>query len=137
MAPTIVMGSLIPYLTFRDGAASVRFLTDGLGFEVVTQQRADDGGVIHVELRRDDAVVMGGDGPHRPRPTPGLYLVVAHVDELFAVALAAGATPVSPPEDTGWGTRRARFQDLDGHEWTLGTYQPGQAWSTPSDGDDT
>ena len=24
--------------------------------------------------------------------------------------------------------RCARLSDLDGHEWSLGTYQPGQSW---------
>jgi uncharacterized glyoxalase superfamily protein PhnB len=120
--------SLIPYLTFQNGASSVEFLTVGLGFDIAAQQRSGDGGVVHVELRRGDAVVMGGDGPHRPQPTPGLYLVVDNVDELFGAAIAAGATEVYPPEDTEWGTRRARLKDLDGHEWTLGTYRPGGAW---------
>jgi len=124
------MTSLVPYLTFRSGAASVGFLVEGLGFEIVTEQRSGDDGVVHVELRREDAVVMGGDGPHRPTETPGLYLVVDDVDDLFERAIAARGTEVHPPEDTEWGTRRARFQDLDGHEWSLGTYRPGRAWPT-------
>ena len=126
------MTSLVPYLTFQNGAASVRFLVTVLGFAVVTEQRAADGGVVHVELRRGDAVIMGGDGAHRPAATPGLYLVVDDVDELFEAALAAGATEVYPPEDTEWGTRRARLQDLDGHEWSIGTYRPGDTWTTAS-----
>jgi hypothetical protein len=47
--------SLVPYLTFRNGAASVRFLLDAFGFEVTTEQRDSNDGVIHVELRRGDA----------------------------------------------------------------------------------
>jgi uncharacterized glyoxalase superfamily protein PhnB len=129
------MTSLVPYLTFQDGNASLRFLVSGLGFEVVTAQQSDDGGVLHAELRRGDAVVMGGDGPHRPTPTPGIYLVVNDVDGLFEKALAAGAQQVYPPEHTEWGTRRARLKDPDGHEWSLGTYEPGQTWPAPSDTD--
>jgi uncharacterized glyoxalase superfamily protein PhnB len=122
------MTSLVPYLTFRNGAASVRFLRDAFGFEETTEQRDSNGGVIHVELRRGDAVIMGGEGLQRPAASPGLYLVVGEVDESFARAVAAGAAEVYPPETTEWGSRRARLQDLDGHEWSLGTYQPGQAW---------
>src|SRR5262245_54350017 len=102
------MTSLVPYLSFHAGPASVKFLVDGLGFDIVTRQDSDDGGVVHVELRRRDAVVMGGDGLHRPAPTPGLYLVVDDVDALFERAIQAGATEVDPPNDTEWGTRRAR-----------------------------
>ena len=131
------MTSLVPYLTFRNGTSSVQFLVDGLGFDIVTEQRGEDGSVTHVELRRGDAVVMGGDGPLRPSATPGLYLVVDDVDELFNRAVGAGGTQVYPPEDTEWGTRRARLQDRDGHEWSIGTYQPGQTWPTDaSDIDD-
>lgn len=122
------MPSLVPYLTFRHGAASLELLTAGLGFEVVTEQRDDDGGVVHAELRRGDAVIMGGAGDHEPAPSPGLYLVVEDVDAAFATATAAGAEVVYPPEQTEWGTWRARFRDLDGHEWSIGTYEPGQSW---------
>jgi uncharacterized glyoxalase superfamily protein PhnB len=123
-----VVGTLVPYLTFRDGAASLRFLTEALGFEVVTEQRSEDGGVVHAELRRDDAVVMGGEGDARAGAAPGLYLVTDEVDATFERAVALGADVVFGPEDTEWGTRRARLRDLDGHEWSLGSYQPGQSW---------
>ena len=122
------MSSLVPYLTFRDGAASLRFLTEALGFELVTEQRADGGGVVHAELRRGDALIMGGDGAVAVGDTPGLYLVVEDVDATFERATAAGATVVYGPEDTEWGARRARIRDLDGHEWSFGTYQPGASW---------
>jgi uncharacterized glyoxalase superfamily protein PhnB len=120
--------TLVPYLTFRDGEASLRFLVEVLGFEIVTEQRGDEGAVLHAELRRGDALVMGGAGDAAPAGAPGLYLVVDDVDDLFARATAAGAAVDYPPEDTEWGTRRARFRDLDGHEWSVGTYRPGQSW---------
>jgi uncharacterized glyoxalase superfamily protein PhnB len=120
--------TLVPYLTFHHGGESLRFLVEALGFEVVGEQRGDDG-VVHAELRRGDALVMGGDGEARAGAAPGLYLVVDDVDAVFARATAAGAEVVHEPEETEWGTRRARVRDLDGHEWSLGTYQPGhQAW---------
>ncbi|MEP6953152.1 MAG: hypothetical protein ABI950_03700 [Solirubrobacteraceae bacterium] len=43
-------------------------------------------------------------------------------------ASVAYLSSVFGPEDTEWGTRRARVLDLDGYEWSFGTYQPGQAW---------
>jgi uncharacterized glyoxalase superfamily protein PhnB len=119
---------LVPYLTFRHGEASLAFLTGALEFEVVTVQRGEDGGVVHAEVRRGDAVIMGGAGDAAPAASPGLYLVVDDVDGLFERALEGGATVGYPPEDTEWGTRRARIQDPDGHEWSLGTYRPGQGW---------
>ena len=102
------MSSLVPYLTFRDGDASLRFLTTVFGFEPVTEQRGDDGGVLHAELRLGDTLVMGGAGDSRPGAAPGLYLVVDDVDDIFERAVAAGAEVGYPPEDTECGTRRAR-----------------------------
>lgn len=122
------MSKLVPYLTFRHGAASLSFLVDGLGFEVVTKQEADDGSIVHCELRRGEALVMGGSGDVAVGAAPGLYLVVDEVPELHAALVERGATEVYGPEQTEWGTWRSRFTDPDGHEWTIGTYQPGQSW---------
>ena len=122
------MSTIVPYLTFRDGDASLRFLTSVFGFEPVSEQRGDEGAVVHAELRLGEAVVMGGAGDGSPGAAPGLYVVVDDVDATFRRAVAAGAEVGYPPEETEWGTRRARIRDLDGHEWSFGTYQPGQAW---------
>jgi uncharacterized glyoxalase superfamily protein PhnB len=122
---------LVPYLTFRDGSRSLTFLTEALGFTVVAEQRGDDGGVVHAELQRGDDVVMAGDGDAAPGTAPGLYLVAETAEEVDAVAervAAAGGDLFQPPADHDWGSRRARFRDLDGHEWTIGTYRPGTGW---------
>jgi len=122
------MPTLIPYLTLRHGHESLRFLVEGLGFEPITVQ-ADDGAIAHAELRRGDAVVMGGSGKAPVGAAPGLYLVEEDVDAAFERATAAGADVVYGPEETEWGTKRARFRDLDGHEWSIGSYQPGRSWA--------
>ena len=122
------MPTLIPYLTFRHGQRSVRFLVEGLGFEPVAVQAGEDGTVAHAELRTGDAVVMGGSGEVEPASAPGLYLVTQDVRGDFERAVAAGADVVYGPEETEWGTQRARFRDLDGHEWSIGSYEPGSSW---------
>jgi uncharacterized glyoxalase superfamily protein PhnB len=122
------MTSLVPYLTFRDGNASLAFLTDVLGFEIITKQEGEGESVVHAELKRGTAVIMGGEGNAQTGDAPGLYLVVDDVDALYERAIDAGAIVGYPPEDTEWGTRRARFKDLDGHDWSIGTNQPGQQW---------
>lgn len=122
------MTNLVPYLTFRHGEESVRFLGDGLGFERIAVQLADDGSVAHAELRRGDAIVMGGSGDVQVGAAPGLYLVEDDVDAAFECAVAAGAEVVFGPEETEWGSKRARVRDLDGHEWSFGSYEPGRGW---------
>ena len=123
------MSDLVPYLTFRDGKTSLRFLSDVLGFEPLGVRRDEHGGVVHAELRRGEAVIMGGQGDGVPGAAPGLYLVLSdaeEVDAIFERAVGAGAAVGYPPETTEWGTSRARVCDLDGHEWSFGTYRPGE-----------
>ncbi|MGB7424595.1 MAG: bleomycin resistance protein, partial [Ornithinimicrobium sp.] len=85
------MASIVPYLTFHHGRKSVDFLVEALGFDVVTQQSGDDGSIIHCELRRGDAVVMGGSGEVSASAAPGLYLVVDEVPDLHAHLMKHGA----------------------------------------------
>ena len=44
---------------------------------------------------------------------------VRAVDEAYAEALAAGATPTRPPHETHWGGYVAYVADPDGHVWEL------------------
>ena len=39
-------------------------------------------------------------------------------------ARAAGAEIVYGPDGAEFGTRRYRAHDIEGHEWSFGTYQP-------------
>lgn len=48
------------------------------------------------------------------------------VEGLYRTAVEAGAVSVHPPEDTGWGSRRARVLDPGGREWSFGSYRPGE-----------
>lgn len=128
-----VMNGAVPYLSFPDAPRAIAWL-QRLGFDVVARQDApDDGGVVHCEMRRGDAVVMLASDdadyvipPLRARSTgAGVYLVTDDVDGLFRAAVAEGAEPVIEPEDTEWGSRRARVLDPSGREWSFGSYRPG------------
>ncbi len=122
------MSKLVPYLTLTNAEDTLRFLIEGLGFELVTEQRSDSGDVIHFEMTRGDLVIMGGGGDITPTGAPGLYLVVDEVESLFRRLIELGGSEIFSPEQTDWGTERARLTDPSGHEWTIGTYQPGHSW---------
>jgi uncharacterized glyoxalase superfamily protein PhnB len=130
--------ALHAYLSYRDAPLGLDWL-QAVGFEVVARQDADDGRVVHAEARYGDVVVMLAtadddyDVPTRKGPTVGggLYLwfpTAEEVDDWHARAVSAGAEAILDPEDTGWGTRRARVLDPEGHEWSAGTYRPGAGW---------
>jgi lactoylglutathione lyase len=59
--------------------------------------------------------------PKGPRPGMEITLVAPDVDALFDRAVAAGATPLSPPCDKPWGQRVAYVADINGFPVGLGT----------------
>ncbi|KGJ71707.1 glyoxalase/bleomycin resistance protein/dioxygenase [Cryobacterium roopkundense] len=126
---------LCAYLSYEDAPAALWWMTE-LGFAVVRRQDGPANEVIHAEVRLGDVVLMvaSTDAAYARLPLigrstgRGLYLLVDDVDGYFDRALAAGGTAVIEPEDTEWGTRRARVLDPEDTEWTFGTYEPGAAW---------
>lgn len=115
--------TIVPYLSYRDGPAAIDFLIKAFGFSVNIRADAEDGSVEHAELVYGDGVVLMGTAD-LPPGSPGIYVVVEDVAAHHAQALAEGAELVYPPEKTDWGTERYRVKDLEGHEWTFGTYSP-------------
>ena len=135
MTPSSLTPRLFAYLSYRDASAALGWLQH-LGFEVVRRQDADDGTVMHSEVRLGDVVLMvaSHDAAYAMPPLvgrstgQGLYLLVDEVDALHDKAVGAGGRSVIGPEDTEWGTRRARVLDPEGREWSFGTYEPGASW---------
>ncbi|WP_237767639.1 VOC family protein [Serinicoccus sp. CUA-874] len=130
--------ALHAYLSYSDAQATLRWL-EQVGFSVVARQDGGGGAVLHAEVRWGDVVLMvasADDDYDVPRllgrsTGGGLYLWLSdpsQVDEWYARALQAGGTQVFAPEETEWGTRRARVLDPEGHEWSIGTYRPGASW---------
>ena len=129
---------LSAYLSYGSAPAALAWLR-AVGFEVVARQDGPDGRVAHAEVRMGEIVLMLADADDQYTVPPlrgvssgsGLYLLLgtaADVDDWYLRAVEAGGRTVIPPEDTPWGSRRARVLDPEGHEWSAGTYQPGQAW---------
>lgn len=117
--------AIVPYLSYADAHAAIRFLADAFGLEVVQSYDGPDGQLVHAEMRHGNGILMLGGAPARAAgASPGIYLVVGDVDAHHAAAVAAGAEVVHGPQDTEFGTRRWRARDPEGHEWSFGTYAP-------------
>ncbi len=125
---------LFAYLSYADGPVGIGWL-EAIGFHVTARQDGEHGDVLHAELRLGRVVVMVASFDQayevpalRGRSVGrGLYVLTESVDELYQRGVAAGGEPVIAPEDTEWGSRRARLLDPGGHEWSFGTYRPGVA----------
>lgn len=134
--------SLYAQIPYRDAQAALRWLERAFGATTTMEWPDDDDGIQHAEVRLGDgAFTVFTDRAGYTRPEPrgesvgfGLAFTLgspAEVDKTYQSAIDAGATAVIEPADTDWGNYRCRVRDLEGYEWTFGTYKPGepQVWS--------
>src|SRR5271157_5061883 len=124
---------LFAYLSYHDAPRALEWLT-AIGFVIVRKQTGDDDDtIVHSEVRSGDTVLMVASNDQAYQHPPllgqstgaGLYLLVEDVEAIYQQAVTAGATPVFGPERTEWGSLRARVLDIEGYEWSFGTYAPG------------
>lgn len=56
--------------------------------------------------------------------TQSAYLIVSDADSIYQRAKAAGAEIVMEIKDEDYGGRGFSCRDLEGHLWSIGTYDP-------------
>lgn len=129
-----------PTLSYRDGEAALRFLTEVVGFtESVVHRGGAERPIAHAELLwPDGGGIMFGSEPSEPRwsgsaggPGTGTaYLSVGSAADLDALAgrvADTGWTLLREPADTDYGSREFAFADPEGNAWSVGTYRGAQA----------
>jgi PhnB protein len=128
-APFAEFAGPTPQLVVADAETAIRFYRAAFGADELVRNHAPDGRIMHCEL-----LVFGGrllvadDFDADPVGSPAslggttvrLHLTVPDVDEVYAHALAAGATGLVEPYDAFWGDRYAMLRDPSGHQWSLG-----------------
>lgn len=130
MAPPKGFRSVTPYLYVDDAKAAIAYYVKAFDAEELYAYPNDDGGVIHAEIRIGEASIMIADaairadtsGPMVAAPrSAAVHLYVRDVDAVFAQAVAAGGTEMTPPTDMPWGHRFAMIKDPYGHTWSMAT----------------
>ncbi len=134
---THTKSTVIPALRYRNAPAAIDWLCTVLGFERHAVHEGPDGSIGHAELSLNGGMIMLGsarDDEHGRRfkspdeidgmETRSAYIVVADADAVHARAVAAGASIIRPVEDTPYGSREFALRDLEGHSWSVGTYDP-------------
>lgn len=124
------MTSATSALYYLDPRAAHRFLSEGLGFELVMLLEDDQGGVAHSEMRLGEArILIGGEwNPQTKSPrsvegrnTQNVQLTIDDdVDAHCERARAAGFEILAGPEDQFYGHRTYRARDPEGHVWMVG-----------------
>jgi PhnB protein len=111
-----------PYLIVNGAAGTIDFLTQVLGAVELRRFPAEDGKVMHAEVRIDDTVVMVADGAEGwPPLSSHVHVYVADVDDTYRRALAAGAESVQEPVQKGDEDKRGGVQDPGGTTWWIAT----------------
>ena len=114
------VGSVRPYLYGRlDMLELVR-----RAFGAVELEHLRVGSGAHVEAKIGDSMIVMevGDPPHPGGKPASIYVYVDDVDASYNRALAAGATPISVPEDKPYQERAAGVKDSFGNIWYIATY---------------
>lgn len=122
---------LTPYLMCDGAAAAIDFYVEVFEGREIGERFVDaDGRVGHSEIQIGASQISVADvyegfgtSPADMEDTPvSLNLYVPDVDAVVARAEAAGATIITPVEDTFYGARRARMRDPFGHRWLVATH---------------
>ena len=124
-------GAVSAVLIVSDVKAAAGFYQKAFGFTKRGLMNGPDGKPMHAELRlRDTTLMLGPEYPdHGMRSantllgTPvTLFLMVEHVDKIFAKAVKLGAKVLQNPTDMFWGDRCATVADPDGNRWMIATH---------------
>ena len=112
-----------PYLVVPDAAAFIEFVTGALGATEVRRFPAEDGRIMHAEVRFGDSVIMLGDASGEARRWNAMLHVYSEdCDALYKRAMDAGCTSVREPSDNPDGDRRGGVSDRWGNEWWFASH---------------
>lgn len=114
--------SVSPYLIVDGAERTIDFLIAVFGAEELRRFPADDGGLMHAEVRIDDTVIMLADATADWPPVPAhVHVYVRDVDAAYQRALEAGATSVQEPVKKEDADKRGGVLDPGGTTWWIAT----------------
>jgi uncharacterized glyoxalase superfamily protein PhnB len=132
--------TVIPCLRYRDAARAIDWLCQVFGFERHLVVPGPNDTIAHAQLSNGRGMIMLGSASNegeygrlvvQPEDIGGAetqttYLVVADADAVYERVTAAGAAIVIGIVDEEYGGRGFTCRDLEGHIWSVGTYDPWQ-----------
>ena len=135
--PKRTRATVIPGLRYRDAPAAIEWLCRVFGFEKRLVVPGEGTTIAHAELAFGNGMIMLGSvmdsefGRLMKQPdeiggaeTQSSYLIVNDADAVYARAKAAGAKVVIDITDRDYGGRGFSCRDLEGHLWSVGTFDP-------------
>ena len=122
--PEPIRPSIAPWLTVSQNAKAIDFYKSAFGATEVYRHDSPTGGcVVRLSVQGAEFWVSEDTAAQSSQPLGGdsvrIILTVADPDQLFARALAAGATQIFPVGE-GHGWRLGRLADPYGLHWEIG-----------------
>ncbi|MDB5755846.1 MAG: glyoxalase [Massilia sp.] len=138
--PSSSGSTMIPCLRYKDAPRAIDWLCQVLGFERHLVVPGDNDTIAHAQLSHGRGMIMLGSASNesvygrlvvQPEDIGGAetqttYLVVADADAVYQRVKAAGGAIVIDIVDKDYGGRGFTCRDLEGHIWSVGTYDPWQ-----------
>lgn len=113
-----------PYLHVREAHKMIPFFQAAFGAEEMGVHKSPEGLVLHATIGIAGATLEIDEAQGDVLPEPAyLHVYVPDTDAIYAKAVRAGATSVTPPNDAPYGDRAATVKDPFGNTWFLATYQ--------------
>ena len=129
--------TIIPGLRYRNAPAAIDWLCNTFGFERHLVVPMPDGSIAHAQLRLGGGMIMLGSihenelGRLIKQPdeiggmeTQAAYIVVTDADAVYARVKKAGTQILIEIKDEDYGGRGFSCRDLEGHIWSVGTFNP-------------
>ena len=110
--------TVTPYIIAKPAVELVDFVKQAFG-AVESFRSTGSAGGLHCEVKIGDSPVMIGGGPGFDERPVALHFYVSDVDQVYANAMAAGATSLGEPSDQEYGERIAAVKDMGGNEWYI------------------
>ena len=110
--------AVTPYLIVKPAVELVDFVKQAFG-AVESFRTTGSAGGLHCEVKIGDSMVMIGGGPTFDTRPSAMHLYVSDVDDVYARAIAAGATSLLEPSDQEYSERFAVVKDVGGNEWYI------------------
>lgn len=109
--------TITPHLMVKPAVELADFLKQAFGAVEALRYGSADG--LHCEVKIGDSTVLIVGGPTFDPHPAAMHFYVPDVDEVYARAMAAGATSLAAPSDQEYGERIAAVKDIGGNEWYI------------------
>jgi PhnB protein len=121
--------SLTQYLIVNEAGKFLEFIKNAFGAREKFLMSDADGVIRHAEAWVGESVIEFAQANDQWKALPaGLHYYVRNVDEVYAQALAAGATSLREATNQPYGDREVDVRDASGNYWFIATHTAGKSY---------